>query len=211
MTAQPRDRVIRVLTLLVAIAYYGTLVGGLLVLTATPFLKLFAGQDADWTWELPVPVTIEEPAARVSTTWGEAQLEVDDVRGDLQLPIPMLPWWLLAVVWMYGALQLGFMLLGLHHLRRICQRVRDGAPFDADNAERLRSVGLLAFGLAVFSGVGEFVTSMMLRGSLSSGTIGVPTGFHINAPVVILALVLAALAEVFRRGAELETEQSLVV
>lgn len=211
MNAHRPDRVVRVLTILLSVAYYGILVAGLLLLIATPLLKLFAGQNREWTWDLPVPVTVHDSGATVVTRWGPAQLELDDVRGDLELPISMLPWWLLTVLWTYGALQFGLTLLALHHLRRICQRVRDGTPFDAHNAVRLRSLGLLIFGLAAFSGVAEFVTSLAVKRGSASGAIAIPTSLHINAPVVIIALVLVALAEVFRRGAELETEQSLVV
>ena len=49
------------------------------------------------------------------------------------------PWWLVGVLWTHVAIVLTLMLLSLHHLRRIFQRVRDGAPFDADNALRMRS------------------------------------------------------------------------
>jgi hypothetical protein len=210
MNAHRPDRVVRVLTILVSVAFYVTIVAGVLLLLATPLFKLFAGESREWTWDLPVPVTVQD-SATVVTRWGPAQLELDDVRGDLELPITMLPWPLLTVLWTYRALQLVLTLVALHHLRRICQRVRDGAPFDAHNAVRLRSLGLLVFGLAVFSGLAEFVTSLAVKKGLASGTIAIPTGLHINAPVVIVALVLVALAEVFRRGAELETEQSLVV
>jgi hypothetical protein len=49
------------------------------------------------------------------------------------------------------------------------------------------------------------------RGLAAGSSLTVPNGFHVDGTVVFVALVLMALAEVFRRGAELEHEQSLVV
>ncbi|MEX2284421.1 MAG: DUF2975 domain-containing protein, partial [Gemmatimonadota bacterium] len=88
---------------------------------------------------------------------------------------------------------------------------RDGAAFDAQNAVRLRRLGLLLLAYALYKGIAEFVTSMAVRKSVTSDSISVSTGLHVNAQVVFTALVLIALAEIFRRGAELEHEQSLVV
>jgi hypothetical protein len=211
MNVKRPDRVLKVLTVIVSVAYYGLWLGALVVLIAVPAARLSGVADRDWTWGLPVPLTVQDSATTVVTSWGAARIELDDVRADLQLPISMLPWWLLSILWSCLALQAGLLLLALHHLRRICQRVRDGAPFDPQNAVRLRSVGLLLFGLAVFSGIAEFVTAAAVRNRLTDSTVEIQNGFHVNGPLVIVALVLAVLAEIFRRGAELETEQSLVV
>ena len=106
---------------------------------------------------------------------------------------------------------LGLGVRSLHELRRIFQRVRDGAPFDADNATRMRRLGALVLALALLDGVAGLVTSLAVRGGVVSGGLAVATGLRVNVPLVFVALVLVALAEVFRRGAELETEQALVV
>jgi hypothetical protein len=45
----------------------------------------------------------------------------------------------------------------------------------------------------------------------SDSDLSIPNGIHVDLTLVPVALVLIALAEVFRRGAELEHEQSLVV
>jgi hypothetical protein len=89
--------------------------------------------------------------------------------------------------------------------------VRDGAPFDVQNAVRLRWVGLLLIALSLLNGVAELVTSMVVRQGLAGGSVAVAGGLRIEAPFLLVALVLLALAEIFRRGAELEHEQSLVV
>jgi hypothetical protein len=211
MEAYRPDRVVRVLTALVSIAYFVACAGTAIALVAVPAVKLLAGGHPEWEFGLKVPATARDAEAIVPTGWGDARLVVKHARADLQLPIAMLPWWLVAVLWTHAAVALGLVVLSLHHLRRIFQRVRDGAPFDADNALRMRWLGLLLLALALFDGVSQFVTALALRGGVASPCIAVARGLRVDAPLVFVALALVALAEIFRRGAELETEQSLVI
>lgn len=210
MSAYRPDRVVRVLNTLVSTVYFGLWVVTVVVLIAAPAAKLLAS-GRNWVWALEVPATLLDSGATVHTSWGPARLVVQDVRGILQLPIATLPWWLVAVLWTRVAVVLALMLLSLHHLRRIFQRVRDGAPFDADNALRMRWLGVLLLALVVFDGVAELATSLAVSKGLPAGSVTVATGLHIDMPLVFVALVLVVLAEIFRRGAELETEQSLVI
>lgn len=211
MPAYRPDRAVRVLTTIVSIAYFWLWAGIVLVLVATPALKFFASDHPEWEWGLQVPATLSASDATVLTRWGTGRLEVEDVRGTLRLPIAMLPWWLFATLWTHTAVMGALMLLFLHHLRRICQRARDGAPFDAGNASRLRWLGWLLIAFVLIDGVAGFVTALAVRRGLASASIGVPSGVQIDGHLIIVALVLVALGEIFRRGAELEVEQSLVV
>ena len=204
-------RAIRILTTLVTLAYFGVLAGGAIVLVGAPAIKLLAPESAGWKFGLPVRAELRDANAAVETRWGGARLEIEDVRGSLRLPIPAMPWSLLGVLWTYMAIALALMLLFLHHLRRVLHRARAGAPFDPDNTGRLRLLGLLALALALLQGAAEFFTSLAVNEGLKDGAIRVPTSIHVDGPLVLFALVLLTLAEIFRRGAELEHEQSLVV
>jgi hypothetical protein len=211
MRAYRPDRVVRVLTSVVSIAYFGLLVMGIIVLIGLPTVKLTTGDGPEWMIGLTVPVASLDSDATVLTRWGDGRLEVEDMRGSLRLPLGTLPWWLFAVLWTYVAVTTALMLMFLHHLRRIFQRVRNGAPFDATNALRLRWLGLLALAFAGLRGVSESVTSLAVRGSLISDRVEVPPGLSVDGRVVFFGMVLLALAEIFRRGAALEEEQSLTV
>lgn len=211
MQAHRSDRVVRMLTTLVSIAYFVMWIGAAVSLIAAPAVKLLAAGNPDWVWGLKVPVSTLNRAATVHTSWGAAQLIIRDARADLRVPIATLPWWLIAVLWTHAAAAFALVLLALHQLRRIFQRVRDGAPFDGQNALRMRWLGLLLLAFALFKGIAELATSLAVGAGLVSGDLTVTTGLHINMFVVFVALVLVALAEVFRRGTELEDEQSLVI
>jgi hypothetical protein len=206
------DRVVRTLTALASFAYFVTWAGWALVLIALPLLKAFGGNGADFHYGLELPVTAPTLQTMVQTVWGPAPLRLDEVRGELRLPISTLPWSFVALLWSYVAVAGALMLLFLHNLRRIFQRVRDGAAFDAQNVVRLRTLATLLLAIAGLKAVAEMATSIAVRRGLTpDSSLTVPTGFHSDLTLVPVALVLMALAEVFRRGAALEHEQSLVV
>ena len=206
------DRIIRTLTTVAAFAYFGMWAAAALVLIALPLMKALGGAESGFYYGLELPVTTPTVQAMVQTVWGPAPLILDDVRGKLKLPISTVPWSLLALLWSYAAVGGALLLLFLHNLRRIFQRVRDGTAFDVENVVRLRRLGTLLLAIAGLNAVAELATSIAVRRGLPAGSsLTVPTGFHVDLTLVPVALVLMALAEVFRRGAELEHEQSLVV
>jgi hypothetical protein len=206
------DRVVRTLTVLASFGYYVMLVAVALILIALPLMKAFGGAGDGFYYGLELPVTAPTVQTMVETVWGPAPLRLNDVRGKLSLPIATMPWPLLALLWSYAAVAGALMLLFLQNLRRIFQRVRDGAAFDARNVVRLRTLGMSLLALAALKAVAEIATSIAVRRGLAAGSdLAVPTGFHLDLTLVPVALVIIALAEVFRRGAELEHEQSLVV
>jgi hypothetical protein len=206
------DRLVKMMAAVAAVAYFAFWIGGILVLVTLPVVKMFGGPGSKFHYGLQLPVATADLETTVHTTWGPAPLKLDEARAKLQLPIPILPWSLIALLWSYTAVVFALMLILLHNLRRIFERVRDGAAFDAQNAVRLRTLGLVLLALAVLNAVAEVATAMAVRrGLATTSSVVVPSGLHADLTLVPVALVLLALAEVFRRGTELEDEQSLVV
>lgn len=205
-------RALRVLIILITLAYFVVWVTGTIVLLGGPAVKLLAApESADWKFALPIEVEMPDSQAALGTRWSAGQIEITDVRGSVRLPIPAMSWGLFGLLWTYLAMTFALMLLFLHHLRGVLHRTRDGAPFHPDNAGRLRLLGLLALALALLQSVAGFLASLAVSRGLADSGIRVPTGIHVDETQVMFGLVLLTLAEVFRRGAELEHEQSLVV
>jgi hypothetical protein len=84
------DRVVRTLTALASLAYFGLWAVWALVLIALPMIKVF-GTEADFYYSLELPVTTPTLQTMVETVWGPAPLMLDEVRGELKLPISTLP------------------------------------------------------------------------------------------------------------------------
>ena len=212
MHASRPDRVVKLLTALTSFAYHLMLLGGALVLVGLPVLKVLGVAEPVFYYKLELPVATPDLQTVVRAAWGQAPLMLDDVRGELKLPISSIPWSLLALLWIYTAAAGALMLLFLHNLRRILQRIQDGATFDAQNVGRLRKLGTLLLAIAGIQTVAETATSIAVRRGLAADSgLSVPGGFHVDGTLIVVALVLLVLAEIFRRGADLEHEQSLVV
>jgi hypothetical protein len=213
------DRVVRMLTTVVSIAYFTAAIGGTLALVVMLGVKVVTSAvgyhssagESDFTFGWPVSATLADADATVQTAWGPMRLVVKHTYADLRLPIDAIPWGVFAIAWLVLAILIGLAVLTLYHLRRIFQRVREGAPFDAQNALRMRTVGWLMLSGAVFQSVMEVVVSLAVRGSIDTGRINVSPWIDVDVMGIFMALVVVTLAEVFRRGAELEDEQSLVV
>jgi hypothetical protein len=101
----------------------------------------------------------------------------------------------------------------LGKLRAIFRSLRDGSPFVDANARRLRHIGLA---LLVAEGLHVFVTSVVVGPALERPR-PVRDGERIQArtgptwEVVFLAPAVLVLAEVFRRGTEMQVERELTV
>lgn len=210
------DRVVRFLTFAVSASYYMFWAAAVLVFVVIPLVRLAAGDrlPSDMTFTYSVPVTVAEPQPALVSGWdsNDRRIELDEVRGVLDIPMSLPPLWLQIVNWAGSVFAGALILLFLHHLRRLFQRVRDGRPFATENAIRLRWLGILLLANHLFVKVFMYWMSVEVKQSLLvRDNIALGTYFEIDEPIVFTAFVLIALAEIFRRGAVLEDEQSLVV
>jgi hypothetical protein len=99
----------------------------------------------------------------------------------------------------------------LHQLRAVFRTLRDGQPFVAENAVRLRKIGwAVIIGEALRTLVALFENAYAANHfSVSSLTFVVRPDY--NALTVIGGLIILVIAEVFRAGTRLDEEQSLTV
>jgi hypothetical protein len=206
------DRVVRTLTFVVSVVYFAAWATAALLLIGMPAARLLAAKGVGHA-SFSVDVTIPELPATVASTWasGASGIHLTDVAGALQLPVAAAPTWFIVASWFAFAVTSALMVSFLYHLRRLFLRVRDGAPFDIQNATRLRWLGALLLALALFKSAFTFWTSAVVTRAISSSSVPLAPALNIDWLVVFVALVLLALAEIFRRGAALEDEQALVV
>lgn len=107
-----------------------------------------------------------------------------------------------------GAITAAAWLLVLSILIRVIRTVQMGDPFVEANIVRLRAMWMLIAGTEVFRIVVHSVAD------ISVGALGVApaeTGMDIRIGTWFLVLVIAALSEAFRQGAELRADQELTI
>ena len=211
MAAYRPNRMIRLLTAVVSFGYFALCAFGLVLLIAVAGVELFADRTALAKFFLGTTATVRLDEVRLTSSWGADPVTLRPTAAELRVPISVAPAWFRAITYSsLGALYF-LILLFAYHLRRLFQRVRDGAPFDARNASRLRWLGLLLLVLAFAVGLFEFWLSVAIIRTLSMPSVAVSPAFRVDGWAVFVALVMMALAEIFRRGSDLEEEQSLVV
>ena len=134
------------------------------------------------------------------------------LRGDLQLRFD--GGWNPYVAARLGgaALWTGLLALLLFQLSRFLRAGARGAAFG--EVDRVRGIGLLVVAMSILEPVIDQVAVKSYGGfaARGPGTMLQPTGeASLNLTVVALGVVIVLVAEVLRRGAELEAEQELTV
>lgn len=133
----------------------------------------------------------------------------------LKITLPNEYWesrWGLIVLAGFGlALLMGLFLYLVHQLRAILWSVDAGDPFIAENAVRLRVVGILIL-LGGFAGsVADFAMSGYADVVLRPEGFNLNGHLHLNGSALISGLCIIVLSEVFRHGTKMREEQELTV
>lgn len=201
--------ILRVLSGGAALLYWVLLVAAVALLIMIPAARLTDGRE----FAIGVPAEVTHLQAGLESRWADAAGEfmLDDVTASLDVPIGRAPGWYVLVAWLGAAVTSGMAVTFLHHLRRMLRRLRDGAPFDIENARHLRWLGWLLIAAHSVGAVVWYVLSSTAIESLTTADVTVNAPLVLDLKVILMGLALVALAEIFRHGAELEDEQSLVV
>ena len=193
---------------------YGAAWGFLvLLLVAIPAIETFADRETLATFTLSVPVTAGLADARLESTWNgsTAAIGVDDTETTIRVPFWLAAPWFRATTYAFIGVAVAVALLFLFHLRAFFRSARDGTPFDPRNAGRLRWMGLLLLANHLLIEVFTTWQAATVLGTISSPPLALAPSFRLDGRIVLGGLMLLALAEIFKRGAALEDEQSLVV
>jgi hypothetical protein len=221
MKAMGKRSVASFLTVLLNLGW-GVLALGLalaaLVLVLSPFVES-AGFDllgpgfeigSGSSMTIPVSFSVDTVTHRVTApSLGIENAQVLDARGSLRFPPRKGAFFYGNMVILIVLLGLGLWMVGL--LRAVFRTLRDGQPFVAANATRLR---WLAFG-SIVSELGR--SAMMFFENYYAMTYFSADGLRfvarpdLNVFAIVNALIILVIAEVFRAGTRLNDEQSLTV
>ena len=101
----------------------------------------------------------------------------------------------------------------LDYLRKIVGSVTAGEAFSSQNAQRLRRMGILTIGLAIYSPAINTAYSYWILDKLNvdGGTLMMNWTNELSLSSIITGWVLIILSEVFRQGATMREEQTLTI
>ncbi|RRB04148.1 DUF2975 domain-containing protein [Larkinella rosea] len=210
---------------LVTVFYYFIVVV-LVVFTLMATLKLLDASTGNFSIKNRNLSMGEEPPAYVSVpvAWGPANakmlpssgeprifLKPEKQTGQLQVPIRSTPGILMVLL---GTVGLVTAVWTFSLLRKIFRTVQIHSPFHPDNARRITTMGLLF--------LGQTLIELLLKTVLWSATrpyfqqIRLDYKDYLSVDITLdgpwlLGLILLALAQVYRRGIELQVENELTV
>ena len=221
MDAYQPGRVVRVLTGILTATYVAAWVMTGLIVAGAALAELVADRDTLEKFTIGVPATAQPDERGVAAVWNGATgtIGLKPMEASLAVPLSLAPAWFRLISYA-GILTLcAVLLMFLHQLRGLFRSARDGAPFDPRNTARLRWMGgLLIAGHVLGRAFGAWQAAAVLRVIASTPLrISAPFAlderalFSLNESVLLGGLLLIALGEIFKRGAALEDEQSLVV
>jgi hypothetical protein len=207
------SRVLRVITAILSFTYVVSWVLAGLLVVGVPAYYMFAGPETLKKFPLSVPVHAQLPDAQVESTWGGQpdSLVVNAIETRLLVPFFLAPAWFRAAGYAFNVIGMGLLLLFLFHLRAFFRSARDGTPFDARNASRLRWMGGLLLAIHLLTEAFTTWQAAVVLRTVSRPPVPLAASFDLDEQLVLIAFMLLALAEIFNRGARLEDEQSLVV
>jgi hypothetical protein len=178
--------------------------GLLVILFVCSFFIEVSGNNL--TMSLPVTVHVDAPIHGVG---GETDAHFEELRGNLRFPVRKGAFFsgTVAVV----VLMFGYLLWMVTQLRYVFRCLSKRLPFVAENARRIRWVGLAVIfgeiGRAAIVYFWSYYTS--LHFTLSG--LRFAASADMNPITIVSGLAILAIAEVFREGVRLQEDQSLTI
>ncbi len=203
---------------LVTLFYIVALIG-LLVFTVSASIKLVNAQISLFSGGNEPPAYVSVPVA-----WGPANtqtipssqqpriyLKPEKQTGQLQVPIRSTPGLLMTVLGLVGLVTAVWT---FKLLQRIFQTAQTQSPFHTDNAQRITTMGLLFLSQTVIElllklGLWHQARPYFKQFQLDTSTY-LSVDVNLDGPW-LLGLILLALAQVYRRGIELQLDNELTI
>ena len=211
MKAMGKRSVSSFLTALISVGFY-TVAVALVLMLGLASVPLFTDLSNTSNTEMSIPVSfsVENGVLRLpAPAPGVANADIRDAHGTLRFPPPSGTF--LTTTALLAALGLAVVLWVLVQLRAVFRTLRDGRPFVAANAMRIRWIGYAVI-------LGEVVHSLVLLGGnayakthFAADALRFDAWPRIDVFPIIHGLIILVIAEVFRAGARLDEDQSLTI
>ena len=161
---------------------------------------------------MSIPVSLIADARTYSVgapSLGIDQARLSGLRGALRFPVRkgLLFWTTLVIV--IGSMALLLWVLG--QLRGLFRTLRDGHPFVAANATRVRRIAWGAIIGELARSTVVFFENYYAATHFSAAGLTFDARPHVNAFAIVNGLIILAIAEVFREGTRLEEDRSLTI
>jgi hypothetical protein len=161
---------------------------------------------------IPVSFRVETGAIRPATPAASiANAEIRDARGSGTLRFPPPSGMVLTTTALLAALGLAVGLWVLIQLRAVFRTLRDGRPFVAANAMRIRWIGYAVIIGELVQALVRFGGNAYAKAHFAADVLRFDAWPSINVFAIVHGLIILVIAEVFSAGARLDEDQSLTI
>jgi len=192
-----------------------TLALTVVVIAVLPFVTGPVEVDAGWLvvgnrMTIPVSVTLDSGAHRLEApALGIARAELHDLAGALTFPVEFGFFFLANAALLLIVMSLALWVL--IQLRAVLRTVRDGQPFVAPNATRVRRIGIAVIAGEVVRTAIVYAENRYAMTHFRADGLGFEAHVEPDVFAIVLGLIILVIAEVFRQGTRLDEDQSLTV
>jgi hypothetical protein len=180
-----------------------------------PFTSDALEVDASWLtigprMTIPVRFYVDSDAHRIAApAIGVARAELRDAHGSLRFPAPEGPFLFLNAAFLIALFLVA--IWGLDQLHKVIGTMRQGRPFVAANARRLRRVAAAVIAAELLGATLVFVNQFYARTYFTATGLRFDASFNVDVFAVVLAFIIFAIAEVFAAGTRLDEDQALTI
>jgi Protein of unknown function (DUF2975) len=210
MKAMGKRSVSSLLAVFINVGFYlvGVVLVFMLFLAAVPLFTDLSNTEMS----IPVSFSVETGALRVTApTLGIVNADIGDAHGSGTLRFPPPSGAFLTTTALLVVLGLAIGLWVLAQLRMVFRTLRDGRPFVAANATRIRWIGYAVILGEIVTSIVQFSGNAYARSHFAAETLRFDTWPSIDVFAIVYGLIILVIAEVFRAGARLDEDQSLTI
>jgi hypothetical protein len=186
----------------------------LVLLLGLAFVPLFTDLSHIDHVEMSIPVSfrVETQALRLAAPAPSvAKAEIRDAHASGTLSFPPPSGIVLTTTALLAALGLGLGLWVLVQLRAVFRTLRDGRPFVAANAVRIRWIGYAVIVGELLQSLVRFGGNTYAKAHFAADLLRFDAWPSINGFAIIHGLIILVIAEVFSAGTRLDEDQSLTI
>ena len=208
MRAMGERSVSSFLAALVSVGFY-TVAGVMVLMLGLASLSFFMDLS-NTEMSIPVSFIVETEALRPTVpapSIGNA--DIRDAHGTLRFPTPNRM--ALTITALLAALALAIGLWVLVQLRAVFRTLRDGRPFVAANATRIRWIGCAVILWELVQSLVVFGGNAYAKAHFAADVLRFDAWPSIDVFAIIHGLIILAVAEVFRTGTRLDEDHSLTI
>jgi hypothetical protein len=213
MKAIGRHSVSSALAAMIDVGWYGTLIGiAMFLLLALLPLVWDVRSGTNVSMDIPASFSLDlHDVSIAAPSLGVAHASVEQARGEGLLTFPPPSGVFLAAVALSVAVVLAWASWILAQLRAVFRTLRDGRPFVSANAARIRRIGYAVIAGEILRVAFALTGNVYVAQHFVADRLQFHVWPHLDFSALVAGLIILVIAEVFRAGARLEEEQSLIV